>query len=65
MTMSKAALSDLSNAAPLSPALSLRQACRTTGYDDRGKRCPGCPLKELCESDERWIVRLTDRSHLA
>jgi hypothetical protein len=46
---------------PLSPALSLRQACRKVGYDDGGKRCPGCPLKELCESEERWIVRLTAR----
>jgi hypothetical protein len=47
--------------APISPALSLRQACRKVGYDDGGKRCPGCPLKELCESEERWIVRLTAR----
>ncbi len=46
-------------AAPLSPALSLRQACRKTGHDDDGRRCPGCPLRTLCDSEERWIVRLT------
>jgi hypothetical protein len=63
--MSKAATLDLSIAAPLSPALSLRQACRKTGYDDSGGRCPGCSLKELCENEERWIVRLIDQSHLA
>jgi len=47
--------------APLSPALSLRQACRRTGYDNSSRRCPGCPLKELCESEERWLVRLAGR----
>jgi len=50
---------------PLSSALSLRQACQKTGYDSSGKRCPGCPLKDLCESEERWIVRLTARSYTA
>jgi hypothetical protein len=55
---------DLSTRAPLSPALSLRQACRKTGYDDSGRRCPGCPLLELCESEERWLVRLADRSRM-
>jgi hypothetical protein len=55
---------DLSISAPLSPALSLRQACRKTGYDDNGRRCPGCPLRELCESEERWLVRLADRSRM-
>jgi len=47
---------------PLSPALSLRDACRRTGYDNSGTRCPGCPLKALCESEERWLVQLTARS---
>ena len=55
---------DLSMSAPLSPALSLRQACRKTGYDDSGRRCSGCPLRELCESEERWLVRLADRSRM-
>lgn len=48
---------------PLSPALSMRQACRKTEYDDNGRRCPGCPLRELCDSEERWLVRLADHSH--
>lgn len=51
--------SDPQTSHPLSPALSLRQACCKTGYDNNGKRCPGCSLKELCDSEERWIVRLT------
>jgi len=63
ITMSKT-ISDLSAVSPLSPALSLRQACRNTGHDNSGKRCSGCPLKKLCESEERWIVRLTDLSQL-
>ena len=42
---------------PLSPALSLRDACRKQGYDNTGARCPGCPLKDLCESEERWLVQ--------
>jgi hypothetical protein len=24
--------------------------------DDDGQRCPECPLKTLCESEERWLV---------
>jgi hypothetical protein len=61
--MSKTA-ADISMNAPNSPALSLRLACRKTGYDDSGRRCPGCPLRELCDSEERWIVRLADRSRM-
>jgi hypothetical protein len=56
---------DLAEHAPLSPALTLRAACRRTGYDQLGRRCPGCPLKDLCESEERWIVQLTARSTFA
>lgn len=41
----------------LSPARTLRDACRQTGRDDNGARCPVCPVRELCESDERWLVR--------
>jgi hypothetical protein len=47
---------------PLSPALSLRDACQKKGYDNSGTRCAGCPLKDLCDSEERWLVRLTARS---
>lgn len=43
---------------PVSPARTLRDACRKTGHDDSGKRCPACPLKDLCESEERWLVEL-------
>ena len=48
---------------PLSPALSLRNACQKKGYDNSGTRCAGCPLKDLCESEERWLVRLAARSY--
>jgi hypothetical protein len=36
---------------------SLREACRQVGLDRGGARCPTCPLRELCEHDERWMVR--------
>jgi hypothetical protein len=55
---------DPSMKVPLSPALSLRQACRKTGYDNNGRRCPGCSLRELCDSEERWLVRLADRTRM-
>jgi hypothetical protein len=47
---------------PVSPARTLRDACRKTGHDDGGKRCPTCPLKDLCESEERWLVELASRA---
>jgi len=31
----------------LSPARTLRDACRQTGHDNDGKRCPHCSLKDL------------------
>ncbi len=43
---------------PLSPALTLREACRQTGHDSNGNRCPFCTVRELCESEERWLVEL-------
>jgi hypothetical protein len=45
-----------------SPARTLREACLETGYDEAGKRCPVCPVKELCESEERWMVELAPHS---
>ena len=45
----------------LSPACTLYDACRQTGHDDDGNRCPCCPLKDLCESEERWLVELAPR----
>ncbi len=47
---------------PLSPALTLRDACRRTGQDDDGRRCPACPMRDLCESEERWLAQLISRS---
>lgn len=48
---------------PISPpqfsrARTLRDACRESGHDDGGRRCAGCPLKYLCENDERWLLPL-------
>lgn len=43
---------------PVSPACTLRKACQNTGHDDGGKHCPVCLLKDLCESEERWLVEL-------
>jgi hypothetical protein len=40
---------------------SLREACRQVGLDHRGMRCPDCPLRDLCESDVRWLVKLPPR----
>jgi hypothetical protein len=45
-----------------SPARTLREACEETGHDEDGKRCPVCPVKDLCESEERWVVELAPRS---
>jgi len=47
---------------PLSPAMTLRQACHRTGQDDKGRRCPLCPMLELCENEERWLVKLVARA---
>lgn len=46
----------------LSQARTLRDACRQSGRDENGLRCASCPVKDLCESDERWLVKLTPRS---
>jgi hypothetical protein len=49
---------------PVSPALTLRDACEKTRHDHGGKRCPACPLKALCESEQRWLVELASRACL-
>jgi hypothetical protein len=49
---------------PLSPALTLREACERTGSDDAGERCPSCPIRALCESENRWLIELVPRSRL-
>lgn len=38
-------------------ASSLRQACRNAGLDHNGERCPDCPLRQLCKSESRWLVK--------
>jgi hypothetical protein len=43
-------------------ACSLREACQMAGRDDDGRRCPDCPLKELCDSEARWLVQRMARS---
>lgn len=35
----------------------LVEACRASGHDREGGRCPRCPLRAPCESDTRWLVR--------
>jgi len=36
---------------------SLRQACVKAGLDGGGRRCVGCPLWGLCQSDVRWLIK--------
>ena len=36
---------------------SLREACLKAGLDRNGTRCPTCPVRDLCESDVRWVVK--------
>ena len=45
----------------LSSARSLGEACRETGRDEGGRRCPYCPLWDLCMSEDRWLVKLPPR----
>ena len=49
---------DTGSAYLLTPLRTLRDACRHTGHDDGGTRCPTCPVQALCESEERWLVRV-------
>lgn len=41
----------------VSPARSLLEACRAAQCDDSGRRCPHCPLRDLCQSEARWLVQ--------
>jgi len=38
---------------------SLREACQSIGLDEDGARCETCPVRELCESELRWLVPMT------
>jgi hypothetical protein len=40
---------------------SLGEACRESGLDEDGERCPTCVLRELCESETRWLVGRGER----
>jgi hypothetical protein len=44
-------------AGPSSPACSLREACSRAGLDRNGERCPTCPVRDLCQSEVRWLVK--------
>ena len=48
--------------APPSPAMTLRQACRKSGFYGDGSRCPCCPLRSLCAGDDRWALPLGERA---
>jgi hypothetical protein len=43
----------------LSPLAGSHAARRlpTDWSDNSGERCPICPVRDLCESDDRWLVR--------
>ena len=47
----------LSNSYLTSRACTLGEACRETGHDQGGERCANCPLRNLCESEDRWLVK--------
>ena len=40
-------------------SMSLRQACRVSGFYGEGMRCPTCPIRHLCASEERGATSLT------
>jgi hypothetical protein len=42
-----------------SPARTLMEACREAGRDNGGRRCPDCPVRDLCKDESRWLVRRT------
>ena len=39
------------------PPCSLREACVRAGLDRGGERCPTCPVRELCQSEVRWLIK--------
>jgi hypothetical protein len=36
---------------------SMREACARASLDRGGERCPVCPVRELCQSEARWVVK--------
>lgn len=47
----------VANDSSASPPLALWQACTKLDLDNGRRRCPDCPLKYLCESESRWLVK--------
>jgi hypothetical protein len=43
----------------VSTARTLLEACCETGLDQHGRRCPDCPVADLCADESRWLVRRT------
>lgn len=43
-------------ARPASPR-SMREACAMALLDRGGERCPACPVRDLCQSEARWVVK--------
>ncbi|HJU17758.1 MAG TPA: hypothetical protein VJ770_14985 [Stellaceae bacterium] len=52
------------NTAPYPGPRPLVEACRASGYDRAGGRCPECPLRALCDNDKRWLVRRAEEVRL-
>lgn len=46
-------------AMPPAAPCSMREACIRASLDRGGARCPTCPVRELCENEGRWVVKLT------
>jgi hypothetical protein len=45
--------------AALAAPCSMREACARALLDRGGERCPACPVRVLCRSEARWIVKAT------
>ena len=43
--------------APLASPCSMREACARALLDRGGERCPACPVRELCQSEARWVIK--------
>jgi hypothetical protein len=35
----------------------MREACAKALLDRGGERCPGCPLRDLCRNEMRWVIK--------
>jgi hypothetical protein len=48
-----------SGAVPSAPPCSMREACARALLDRGGARCPNCPVRDLCQSEGRWLIKRT------